>query len=109
MSILNTILIRDLEPGNYLARVRTYKEVNLEGRQPYVEVEMLIDNLFIVEHWYSSRIPYIMRCLRKQYRKDYMDCTLSQILEMCRDQDFVVNVSYDAKYGRQIDYREEVV
>lgn len=107
-SLLNTTLVRDIEPGSYITRIRTYNEVNIEGRQPYVSVEMLIDDLIVTDRWYSSRIPYIMKCLRKQYHKDYMDVTLSQLLNMCKDQDFVVNVSYNAKYGRQIDYREEV-
>lgn len=108
MSILNTTLIRDIEPGFYLTRIKSYKEVNIEGRQPYVAIEMTIDNIDITERWYSARIPYIMRCLRHQFCKDYMDCTLSQLLQLAHDNDIVVSVSYDPKWGRQIDYREEV-
>lgn len=109
MTLLNTSITRDVAPGSYITRIRNYKEVNIEGRQPYVAVEMVIDNLDVTDKWYSSRIPYLMSCLRRQFRKDYMDCTLSQLLELARTNDIVVNVSYDAKYGRQIDYREEVV
>lgn len=109
MSLLNTTLIRDIEPGSYTTRVKSYKEVNIPGRTPYIAVDMTIDNLDITERWYSGRIPYIMACLRHQFRKDYMDVTLSELLDLCNKKDFVVNVSYDAKYGRQIDYREEVI
>ena len=109
MSLLNTTITRDVEPGTYITRIRSFKEVNIEGRQPYVAVEMVIDNLDVTDKWYSRRIPYLMNCLRRQFCKDYMECTLSQLLELARTNDIIVNVSYDAKYGRQIDYREEMV
>jgi hypothetical protein len=108
MSLLNTKITRDLEPGTYTARVRSYKEYNPEDRQPYLAVEMDIDNMIVTHRWYSSRIPYIMRCLRKQFRKDYFDVTLSELLEYAMTHDFTVTVSYDTRYGIQIDYREEV-
>lgn len=109
MSLLDTTILRNVEPGTYLTRIRSFEEVNIEGRQPYIQVEMSIDDLLVTDRWYSNRIPYIMNCLRHQFEMDYMDCTLSGLLEKCRKQDFIVTVSYDPKYGRQIGYREEVV
>lgn len=108
MSLLNTTLTRDIEPGTYFTRIISYKEVNIEGRQPYVSVEMELDGLIVADRWYSKRIPYIMNCLRRQHERDYMDCTLSQLLELSIKHGIYVTVSYSYKYGRQIDYREEV-
>lgn len=104
MSLLNSVLIRDIEPGAYDTYVRFYKEYNPQGRQPYIAVEMLIDGLIITDRWYASRIPYLMHCLRKQFKMDYFDCTLSQLLEYARTHSIRVHVSYDPRYGRQIDY-----
>ena len=108
MSLLNTKITRDLEPGTYTARICNYREYSPEDRQPYVAVELAIDDTFVTHRWYSSRIPYIMRCLRKQFRKDYFDLTLSELLEYGVTHEFIVHVSYDTRYGIQIDYREEV-
>jgi len=105
MSLLNSVLVRDVEPGIYTTTVRYYRECKPEGRQPYILVEMLIDGLLITDRWYSSRIPYIMNGLRKQYHKDYLDCTLSQLLEYARTHPFEVYVCYDPRFGRQIDYK----
>lgn len=104
MSLLNTSLIRDAEPGFYYTNIHSYKECKPANRQPYILVEMLVDGLYITDRWYSSRIPYIMRCLRKQFRKDYFDCTLSELLEYARTHKILIGVSYDARYGQQIDY-----
>ena len=104
MSLLNSVLIRDVEPGAYDTNVYTYKECKPQGRQPYIAVEMLIDGLIVTDRWYASRIPYLMYCLRKQFHMDYMDCTLSQLLDYARTHKIRVFVSYDPKYGRQIDY-----
>lgn len=105
MSLLDSTLIRDVEPGIYSTTVRYYQECNPKNRQPYVLVEMIIDGLYITDRWYANRIPYLMNSLRKQFHKDYLDCTLSQLLEYARTHTFEVCVSYDYKYGRQIDYR----
>lgn len=104
MSLLNYSIPRDVEPGVYDVNIRYYKECKPEGRQPYVLVEMLIDDLIVTDRWYASRIPYLMYCLRKQFRKDRMDCTLSQLLDLAKYRRLRVVVSYDARYGRQIDY-----
>lgn len=108
MSLLNFTLIRDAEPGTYTTRITRFEECKPENRQPYVLVEMNIDGLVVEDRWYASRIHFIMNALRKQFRKDYMDCTLSQLLDLAMKNDIIVHLSYDAKYGRQIDYREEV-
>lgn len=105
MSLLDSVLVREVEPGIYTTKVRYYRECKPEGRQPYILVEMLIDGLIITERWYANRIPYIMNSLRKQYRMDYLDCTLSQLLEYARTHEFEVYVSYDPRYGRQVDYK----
>lgn len=107
MSLLNTSIIRDAEPGIYDTTIRYYKECNPQGRQPYILVEMLIDGLIITDRWYANRIPYIMYQIRKQFRMDYLDCTLSQLLEYARTHEIRVALSYDARYGRQIDYSAE--
>lgn len=107
MSLLNTTIIRDAEPGIYDTNIRYYKECKPDGRQPYILVEMLIDGLIITDRWYSSRIPYIMRQLRKQFRMDYFDCTLSQLLEHAQTHEIRVHLTYDSRYGRQIDYSAE--
>ena len=104
MSLLNTQIIRDAEPGIYDTNIRYYKECNPAGRQPYILVEMLIDGLIVTDRWYASRIPYIMYQLRKQFRMDYFDCTLSQLLDYARTHQIRVSVDYDPRYGRQIGY-----
>ena len=104
MSLLNTQIIRDAEPGIYDTNIRYYKECNPAGRQPYILVEMLIDGLIITDRWYANRIPYIMYNLRRQFRMEYLDCTLSQLLEYARTHAIRVSLSYDSRYGRQIDY-----
>lgn len=106
-SLLNTTLIRDVEPGSYWVYINHYEECKPEGKQPYILVEMTIDNLIVTDRWYASRIPYIMKCLRKQFRKDYMDCTLSQLLDLAHDNLITVQVSYDPRWGQQIDYNDE--
>lgn len=105
MSLLTTILVRDIEPGTYATKVNLFRECKPEGRQPYVLVEMTIDGLIVTDRWYASRIPYVMNGLRKQFHKDYMDCTLSQLLEYASKHTFEVTVEYDPRYGRQIDYK----
>jgi hypothetical protein len=107
MSLLNTTLIRDVEPGIYDVNIRYYKECKPAGRQPYILVEMLIDGLIVTDRWYPNRIPYLMHCLRKQFRMDYFDCTLSQLLDYARTHTVRVSVDYDPRYGRQIDYNFE--
>ena len=84
MSLLNSVLVRDAEPGMYTVTVREYRECKPQNRQPYILVTMLIDGLIIDDRWYANRIPYIMHCLRKQYNMQYLDCTLSQLLEYAR-------------------------
>ena len=108
MSLLNTILVREVEPGTYTTRIRNFEEVTHPNRQPYIAVEMVIDGLDVTDRWYANRIPYIMSCLRKQFNMEYMDCTLSKLLKVCSENDFFVTVSYHPRYDRQIDYREEV-
>mgnify|MGYP003518541049 FL=1 len=107
MSLLDTYLERELKPGTYQTTIHYYKEVNPQNRQPYIEVQMKIDGLEITDKWYANRIPYIMRCIRHQFRADYMDYTLSQLLKLAHDREITVNVTYDGYYGRQIDYRED--
>jgi len=107
MSLFDTYLERELKPGTYQTRIHYYKEVNNTGRQPYIEVQMNVDGLEITDRWYANRIPYIMRCIRHQFRADYMDYTLSQLLKLASDRNITINVSYDGYYGRQIDYRED--
>lgn len=106
MSLFDTYLERDLKPGTYTTTIHYYKECKPDGRQPYVEVQMNIDGLEVTDRWYASRIPYIMRCLRRQFRADYMDYTLSQLLKLASERSICVTVNYDGYYGRQIDYRE---
>ena len=105
MSLLNSVLVRDAEPGMYTVTVREYRECKPQNRQPYILVTMLIDGLIIDDRWYANRIPYIMHCLRKQYNMQYLDCTLSQLLEYARTHTFRVMLDYDPRYGRQIDYK----
>lgn len=105
MSLLNYKIPRDVEPGVYDTNIRYYKEFNPKDRQPYILVEMLIDGLIITDRWYASRIPYLMYCLRTQFHKEYLDCTLSQLLEIAKYRKLRVIVSYDPRYGRQIDYK----
>ena len=107
MSLFNTFIEREIMPGFYQTTIHYYKEVNPEGRQPYIKVQMNIDGIEVTDKWYASRIPYIMRCLRHQYRADYMDFTLSELLKYGSKRAFTVKVSYDGYYGRQIDYVEE--
>ena len=104
MSLLNSTLVRDAQPGVYDVTVRYYKECAPANRQPYILVTMLIDGLLVDDRWYANRIPYIMRSLRRQYRMDYFDCTLSQLLEHARTHEFRIVLDYDPRYGRQIDY-----
>lgn len=104
-NLLNCTLVRDVEPGVYDTRIRFYKECKPENRQPYILVEMVIDGLIVTDRWYASRIPYIMNAIRKQFRMDYLDCTLSQLLEYARTHSIRVTVEYHEKYGRQIDYK----
>ena len=105
MSLLNTSIIHEAQPGIYYTNIRQYKEVNPKGdRQPYILVEMIVDGVIVTDRWYASRIPYIMYQLRKQFHMDYMDCTLSQILEYSRTHVIRVSLDYDVRYGRQIDY-----
>lgn len=104
MSLLNSVLIRDVEPGMYYTNILSYKECKPANRQPYILVEMLVDGLYITDRWYANRIPYIMHCLRKQFHKQYLDCTLSELLEYARTHRLLIGVSYDSRYGQQIDY-----
>lgn len=107
MSLFDTFIERELKPGTYQTHIHYYKEVSNPGRQPYIEIQMKIDGLEIIDRWYANRIPYIMRCIRHQFRADYMDYTLSQLLKLASERNITVNVSYDGYYGRQIDYRED--
>jgi len=109
MSLFNTFIEREIQPGFYQTTIHYYKEVipTDKTKQPYIKVQMNIDGIEVTDKWYANRIPYIMRCLRHQYRADYMDFTLSQLLEYGRKRAFTVQVSYDGYYGRQIDYSEE--
>ena len=105
MSLLDSSLIREAQPGVYYTNIHAYKECKPTGnRQPYILVEMFIDGVTVVDRWYASRIPYIMYQLRKQFHMDYMDCTLSQLLEYARTHEIRIYVDYDVRYGRQIDY-----
>lgn len=111
MSLLNSSLTRLVEPGIYDTTIRFYKEVTPKQRphedfirQPYILVEMLINNVIVTDRWYASRIPYLMHCLRHQFRKDYFDCTLSQLLDYAKHHVIRVEVSYDPRYGQQISY-----
>ena len=107
MSLLNSFIEREVKPGTYQTKIHSYTECKPEGRQPYIKVQMNIDGIEVTDRWYASRIPYIMRCIRHQFRADYMDYTLSQLLALARDRYITVNVNYDGYYGRQIDYRED--
>lgn len=106
MSLLNTYIEREIKPGYYQTKIHYWKEHNPKNRQPYIEVQMNIDGIEVTDKWYANRIPYIMRCIRHQFRADYMDYTLTQLLKLASDRSITVNVSYDGYYGRQIDYRE---
>lgn len=109
MSLLNYELVRDVEPGTYTTRITSYREVANEGKQPYIELEMYVDNMFVTDRLYASRIPYFMNCVRKQFHLDYYTTTLSMLLNKAKSDAITVTISYDAKYGRQIDYRKEVL
>lgn len=111
MSLLNSSLIRMVEPGIYDVTIRHYQEIVPKQkphedfiRQPYILVEMLVDGVIVTDRWYASRIPYLMHCLRHQFRKDYFDCTLSQLLEYAKTHVVRIGVDYDPRYGLQIDY-----
>jgi hypothetical protein len=106
MSLLNSVIERELKPGTYWTTIHYYKERNPKGRQPYIEVRMNIDGLEITDRWYANRIPYIMHCIRHQFRADFFDYTLSQLLQLAHDHEIVVHISYDGYYGRQIDYKD---
>lgn len=109
MSLFNTYIEREIKPGFYQTTIHYYKEVIPadKNKQPYIKVQMNIDGIEVTDKWYANRIPYIMRCLRHQYRADYMDFTLSELLKYGSKRAFTVQVSYDGYYGRQIDYVEE--
>lgn len=112
MSLLNTYIEREIKPGKYQTKIHHYKEVTPnnrygQNRQPYILVQMNIDGIEVYDRWYASRIPYIMKCLRKQLHADYMDFTLSQLLKQVSKYPITVNVTYDGYYGRQIDYWED--
>lgn len=112
MTLLDTYLEREIKPGKYQTTILRYKEVQPNNKygqnlQPYILVTMVIDGLEVTDRWYANRIPYIMKCLRKQLRADYMDYTLSQLLKQVSKYPFTVTVTYDGYYGRQIDYYED--
>jgi hypothetical protein len=108
MALLDTYLQREIKPGAYQTKIHYYKEIvpANKNKQPYVLVQMNIDGIEVTDRWYSSRIPYIMNCLRKQLRADYLDYTLSQLLKQLSKYPFTVHIYYDGYYGRQIDYNE---
>lgn len=114
MALLDTSIQRMVKPGIYDTTIRFYKEVTPKQRphedfirQPYIAVEMLIDGVIVTDRWYANRIPYLMHCLRKQFRKDYFDCTLSQLLEHAKTHKIRIGVDYDPRYGLQVDYDYE--
>lgn len=114
MSLYNTFIQREIQPGTYRTKIHYHKEckpVERNGRpsnkQPFIKVQMNIDGIEVTDRWYASRIPYIMRCIRHQFRADYMDYTLSQLIKLATEHEITVNISYDGFYGMQIDYAED--
>ena len=95
------------EPGTYYTRIVSYTERKPANRKPYIEVEMIIDNLVVIDRWYENRLAYIMNCIRRQFHADYLDYTYSQLLRMAMDNPIMVHLSYHMQYGQQIDYRAD--
>lgn len=109
MSLLNTTLYHEIESGAYMARVISFNEIIPENskQQSYVAVVMRIDGTVVTERWFASRLPYIMKCLRKQFHMEYVDVTLLDLLNTAMEHDIAVTVEYSSQYGRQINYIDE--
>lgn len=108
-SLYDTYIQRELKPGTYRTKIHYHKECKPKHKdgQPFIKVQMNIDGIEVTDRWYASRIPYIMRCIRHQFRADYMDYTLSQLIKLATEHEITVNVEYDGFYGMQISYNED--
>lgn len=128
-SLLDTII--SAEPGEYLVNITSYKEVpaliNLTDpdpsdeqhntsylidpsqpadaiiRKPYILIET--NNPLITIRIYSSRVPYFMRAINRQFHFELNNKPLSYILDYLRSHKFTTQLSYDPHYGEQYDFR----
>lgn len=112
MSLLKTVSKHEVNEGTYTARVSKFNEVKAVVneqtediiRQAYVAVELELDNTTFVDRLYAARIPYVMRCLKRQYGLEHKDIDLEILLLYAAKHPVNVVVTIDAKYGVQVDY-----
>lgn len=104
MSLLNTTVAAEIVSGCYNARILEYKEVDDKRHKPYIAIKLDVDHNIVEDRWYESRLKYLMGSLRKQFGLEYQTCTLQDILDEGTKTDFMIQIDYDDRYGRQISY-----
>lgn len=120
------------EPGTYMVKVTNFKEfpavMNLTDpdpdsdsntshiidpslpadaviRNPYVLIETS-DPLITIK-LFSSRVPYFMKAINRQFNWNLSGLKLSQVLKYLEKHEFKIQLTYHPRYGEQIDFRAE--
>jgi len=105
------LLNQELITGNFTATISDYKEVpalidddNTIIRDAYINITLnLSNNEFLDTRIYSKRLRYFMFAMNSQYSE--ITYKLSDLLEKMRTEPFNVEITIDAKYGYQVDFK----
>ena len=120
------------EPGTYTVKVISFKEfpalLNLTDPDPdsatntshlidaSLPADAIIRNPFILIETsdplitiklFSSRVPYFMKAINRQFNWNLAGLKLSQVLHYLETHEFKVQLTYHPRYGEQFDFRSE--
>ena len=74
-------------------------------RNPFILIETS-DPLITIK-LFSSRVPYFMKAINRQFNWNLAGLKLSQVLHYLETHEFKVQLTYHPRYGEQFDFRAE--